>query len=299
VVLPFRLNGIIVMIKAVLVPGVGGLVLNWALARDDKKAVKQTLIMMLVVGSVGSITSLSRGYIMFCVVPPILFMVVSENCSKWQRTIAARGVLAAVVLGLAVTTVATGLRAVAYERRRTVHSVTSADLEGKDSRSLVLDYLGLFVERFGGLRELLAVATTSRPGERDAWQLFAADDDGLVMAKAIEDTFGFVIENEGNLAFGVGLGFWGTFAFGGVVWIFFASMALVLLLIAIEFAFRKRGQEAGGAVIASLLAFRMWGQPSWFDLSRFLAMIFVAFVLVMVAQGPGVRTLGPAVRPQR
>ena len=81
--LPFKMTGILVVSRTYVIPASGAILFSTALKVDNKRVVATILPMLLVVGSIGAIASLSRGFIVFCVFPPIMFMLLEGRERPW------------------------------------------------------------------------------------------------------------------------------------------------------------------------------------------------------------------------
>jgi hypothetical protein len=294
VVLPGRITGILVIGKTYLIPAVGALLLNVALHREDRAVVAVLLGQLLVLGVATSITSLSRGSIVYCVVAPIMFLISHGRRAPWARWLAVRFALVAVVAMVMVVSLVKDLRAVAFEGRgfsaeQSIEVVSRR--EGVVDEAAVQGFFELAAERTGGMRELLAVSNAEDVHKVGATAaLFFGDE--FEIERLTGAVFGFIPENSGGVAFGLGFGMWGMLAASGsLVVVLLGSMLVMLFLVTIEHLFARRGQAGAGFMVSSLVGFRLWGQPLLGEVVRFLFVIAFAQAMLwwLLARGePGV-----------
>jgi hypothetical protein len=302
VVLPARLTGILVIGKTYLIPAVGAILLNVALHRGDRAIVTVLLGQLLVLGVATSVTSLSRGAIVYCVVAPIMFLLSHGRRAPWARWLALRfGAIALVSMVFVVALVA-DLRRVAFEGRG---FSAEQSIEVVRRREDVVDenavqaFFELAAERTGGMRELLAVTTSTdlhRLGSPA--EIFMGDESEI--ERMTIGVFGFIPESSGSVAFGLGFGLWGMFATSGSTLIVFLGSAVVMFfLVGIEHLFARYGQAGAGFMVSSLVGFRLWGQPLVGEIVRLLFVIAFAHALLwwlVRPQDVAVARLGPQPR---
>jgi hypothetical protein len=163
----------------------------------------------------------------------------------------------------------------------------SADVLQKDpdqssSESTGLEHVAtLATERVGGMSQLLAVSGCRVRGFEPAWGL--AVEGGPWTDRITLDSMGFVPRQDRTAAFGVGFGFWGTLAVTDSVPMVFAFTILLLMLpLLTEAAFSAIGRQTMGHVVAALMSLMLWGQPTFFDMSRFFFIVILTFVVVVL-----------------
>lgn len=283
--LPFRLNGILVIGRQFFLPILGARLVQRALDSSGQERLVLTLLVVVAVAAAVSLGALSRSLGAFYLVPVMLFAVSYQD--SLRRSLRRLGLcVAIVVVVLALVGVVVSVeRTLAYSGDEWIGASEVAS-ETSGESGLLAGIVGTFGEligsRLGGVDGLLAV-TSIQGWEPDPWipiELILGDD--AISEQIMMESFGFLPNTSGGLAFGVSFSLWGVLGLGSTILIpLLGSALLVVLICTIEGLFSWQGEEAMGATLGSLVAFTSWGGGSTFYLARIAVSVFVALLIAL------------------
>ncbi|OQX54105.1 MAG: hypothetical protein B5M53_06150 [Candidatus Cloacimonas sp. 4484_209] len=282
ITLPFKLVGTLVFLKTTFVPSIGIFLLGLALYTNRKRLTDLVFGMLVFVGILGSLASISRGYIATTASPALLFMVLTTYKGDWKK----KRVLFYMVI-LLITTVIS-IQAVAILRNigfRTgdVSIYEPYVISGKQGKLDVVEAFSSFIpfvlERVPGIRSLLAVLSSSVSELYASWAVFIGDS---YVENILLSVYGFLPLVGDIHAFGTGFGLFGMFALSGsYIMIFLGAMISCLIVIFIENLFIKKGIYPVACFFSLYLSMKIWHGLYLFFLIRDGVIILLCYVLIM------------------
>lgn len=72
--LPFMMTGGLVYMKNMVIPFLGFVVFVAAVTKQDNRRIRTTFLMLLIVGGVGSVAFVSRGFFVFMILPALIYL---------------------------------------------------------------------------------------------------------------------------------------------------------------------------------------------------------------------------------
>jgi len=284
--LPFKLAGILVVVRGYLLPALGGLLVQRAVTARGQGRLFQTLLLLTCVGAAATFSAVSRGLGGAYMVPAILYAIARQSSFRLPLRRFASA-LSLVVLVLVVGgSIVTMQRNTLYfgDGWMSLSELTSQTEGVSDfSEGAFSTFSGLLGGRLSGIDVFLALVSGPgvHPDPTIPLKVFVGDDD-LSQSLVIE-TLGFApagSEGTGGLAFGIGFTLWGILALGGTILMPFLGTALLMIFVcSIEGLLTRFGEEGMGAVLGCLVALNAWGAPTWFYVSRQVAVVAVCLLI--------------------
>ncbi|MFH1062515.1 MAG: hypothetical protein V1747_06480 [Candidatus Omnitrophota bacterium] len=281
--LPFKLVGILFYVKLILIPCLGCFLFGVILETNNKILINLSIILLILLGIIGSISGISRGSLIFSVLPSFIYMLFKSHKNDFKRKILKSYSIIAILLLMILIPLVLGMRNIGYAGGKIdfstainiLKSFKVADLPGA-AGSLI----SLILDRVMGINELYAVFSSGIKDLYAPWALFITD--GAYLEKIIKAVFGFVPSNEGNLAFGVGFGLWGVLQLSGSYSvIFLGTFVACSLSMAIEEIFIRNGMYYVACFFAINFGMLVWEGLYVSRLSRTLLMIFICLIITV------------------
>jgi len=280
--LPFKLVGTFFFFRNVVVPFGGLLLLGLSLNADKKGLTKLLLWMLILVGALGSIAGISRGYFVFTISPALFFMLLTSYKSGWNRKMLFRFIFVAFIMVLVLVVLVQNLRNAGYatgdlsiyESYRVLTARSDFDL-----LKAISTFFSLATARIGGMRELLAGVSSGVNDLYAPWAIFITDS--VYLQGLLLSVFGFLPSTSDTHAFGVGFGLWGMFTLSGsYMVIFIGTVASCLIVICVEELFIRKGRYSVACFFATYLCMQIWGNIYLFILVRNAIMIAICYVIM-------------------
>jgi hypothetical protein len=277
--LPFMLTGILVYTKNMIIPFLGFVVFVAAERTRDYNRIRTAFWMLLVIGAVGSVAFVSRGFFIFMVLPALIYMV----CYGQDRKLSSRFFRASglQVMGLLLVLIpAIELLRIVLFSGLLLSSLAQVDVSAEIS---ILDAFakiaGLATARIIGFRELVFITDYQQFDIWAPWRIFAGDEEYSEMLSF--NLYGFQQDASGDTAFGYALGLWGMFYLtGSYIIVFLGSFVATSVVLAFEELFLKHSFPQLSLFMATNIGLWVWGGIDWFLLSRLLITALFCYFLV-------------------
>jgi len=238
--------------------------------------------MLIFVGALGSIAGISRSYFVFTIFPAFLFMLLTSYKTDWKRKILFRYMFVAFIVVLVLVALVHNLRNFGYatgnisidESYRILTAWSDIDLLKATST-----FLYLVTARIGGIRGLLAVASSGVSDLYAPWAIFISDS--VYTSRLLLSVFGFLPASNSMLAFGVEFGLWGMLALSGsYIVIFLGTIISCLIVICVEELLLEKGHILLLCFFALYLCMKIWGNICLFFLIRDSIMISLCYFIM-------------------
>jgi hypothetical protein len=277
--LPFKLAGILVYIKNMVIPFVGFFLVVPTLTSGSRRRIYVALAMLTVIGLLGSVAFLSRGFLVFMSLPPLLFLLFQSARRSSARS--ALGGSAAMFL-LVITVMVPLVDAIRISKylgaNVSIYGVEQAMSQSSPAGALSRT-MSLAVQRVIGFKELVAVHGAGLRGPDAPWRVFRGDSDYIDQLQY--DLWGFYQDPTGETAFGYGYGLWGWLYLGGSNWtVLLGTWLATVLIILFEDLFIRRGLRPLALFIAVQFGIWIWGGIDFFLLSRLVVTAVACYGLV-------------------
>lgn len=280
-VLPFHLSGFLNFSRTFLVPCTGILILDLLMSGGHRRLGKLMLLCLGLVGLVGSLTTLSRGYLGILVLVTSLYLFISSG----RHSISLRSMLQQ--LPFVVLFLSVGVFYVNYLRNfgYAAQKMDIGNTVSFMSRGTLADTAGIFhtvfllaTSRIGGLQELLAVLSAPHVWQlSNPLQMFLGNGDDS--AWLLREVYSFVSYSDGTVATGMGFGLWGTLMLSGsLIVTAIGSMMCVLFSLIVEEIFFRLGARSVALCLAVYIGLQLWGFPTRFTLYLVCGMTGVIYL---------------------
>jgi hypothetical protein len=280
--LPLKLAGVLVFIKLILIPAFGCLLLNLSFISKNRGAINIILILIVVIALFGALATISRSYIMNCLLPVVIYLLFFSYRNSPQKK------LFVLVSAISIPVLVIGVQAIELLRLEGFKSgylspstavETLGDWQAVDINGVLSLSKSLTTEAISGARELMA-ATSSQISDLYApIAIFKGDDD--YTRNLMLSVFHFVPLVDDTRAAGMGFGLWGGFMLGGsYVFLFIGSFCACMIVCWVERIFLKRNLYLVALFFSIYFSLRVWRSFYFFILSREL-LITLAFYFLM------------------
>ena len=278
--LPFKLTGILVYIKNMVIPFLGFVVFASSERTGSYRRIRQVFWILLIIGAAGSVAFVSRGFFISMVLPALAYMI----CYVKNRRISSRffreSGLLVIGLLLVLIPVIELFRAALYS------GISLTAISGKEiSETMSVPgafrkVLSLMTTRIVGFRELVFIIDYGDFDFFGPWRVFSNDDAYIELLSF--NLYGFQQDASGDTAFGYALGLWGMlYLSGSYSFVFLGSAVSAAIVLAFEELFLRRGYEQVSLFMAINIGIWVWGGIDWFLLSRLLiSSLFCYFLLI-------------------
>lgn len=288
--LPFKLSGVLFYVKLVCIPFVGMLLLDMALQRARPREITLSLLSLLVVGAIGSFGGMSRGSFVVMVLPAVLYLMFTSSGNNINKKFFKVFLLWTTICASVIVFVVTSVRTQVYSgtdfgAAETIRVAREVTRENISLSGMFLSLVELSVDRIGGLRELMAVVGSDIEDISLPMRFFTGNIDVDEMSSITYSILGFVPYVDDTLAFGVALGMWGQlFLSRNYILVFLGTFLTIMVMLWVEELFLRKGLPAAAIAFSVILSFQVWGGSSLFVVSRFIAMLFLCYVFVLLAE---------------
>lgn len=278
--LPVRLAGLLQYFKLIAVPGIGLYLLQVALSTGKTKYVHLVLTAFTCIGLVGSLVSLSRGYIVMSVGLGIAFIILTDFQMLGKRRIVFGYGLATLLFVLIAAFTVNEMRDIAYSDR-TIKGLEAKDLwamaEHYNIRDSITLGLNLASGRVGGARELAAVLSSGLNDPHLPLGYFFDDEQTQELTQVA--VFGFLPNSSSDTAFGMSFSLFGILMLSGsFLMVFGGSMLQILFVMYVEEVFWRLNAPAMAFFFAGFLGMAVWSNMYWYIFWRDLVLIAVCLV---------------------
>jgi hypothetical protein len=280
-ILPFKLAGIMVYSRNFLIPFIGIVFLEMCLRNNQNKLVWKILFMLIFLGGVGSITAMSRSYFFFTVLPPLFYLTLKTDWSKWNRGTLVLLVLSCVIAAIFMVTLVQALRGIGYTGDRLSLGLLRTDHGALNMTEGAEKLVSLAITRVIGLQELLRVYDAEINDIRAPISVFIGRNKPYI-SFLLSQVTGRSFESDGFTAFGYGYGLWGMwFMSGSYLLVFLASSVFSLLVILVEELFLRKGAQLCALYLSLTLTMWTWGGVYLFFLNRAVIMVMICYVIML------------------
>ena len=292
-VLPFKLAGILVYLKNMVIPFIGFFLVIPTLISGTARRIYLSLALMTIIGLIGSVTFLSRGFLVFVTLPPLMFLLFLPSQRPSGRRVLIGSLVGFVAVLMLMVPLVDAMRVSKYVGA----DATITEIDQAMSQSSPVGALSrttsLAVRRIIGFKELVAIHSAGPLDPAAPWRVFRGDSDYTDQLQY--DLWGFYQDPSGDTAFGFGFGLWGWLYLGGSNWIVFLGTWLAtVLIIFFEELFIRFGVRPLAIFIAVQFGIWIWGGIDYFLLSRLIITAIACYWLVKLWPiGGGLKPVEP------
>lgn len=280
--LPFYLSGIMFYMKSIVIPMLFFVVFTSAIRVRNDFAVNLTFLAGAMVGVVGSMAFLSRGFIVVTILPALLYTFAINDHLSWGNQRAKLLLVASFALMLILMPTVNFLREAAFADVNTVNwSSIETDLFG----AFVM-LVGLFTGRIGGYGELAAVSDFGYFNILTPYRIFLGDEG--IIDDLLFNIMGFRQDTYGDKAFGYSFGIFGYLFLSGSYFVvclgafLFSSIGLIF-----EEMCRRFNVSELAAPVSLYIMLTIWFGTDWYTLQRVLLVCFVCIYSFKLLRGKG------------
>jgi hypothetical protein len=277
-----------------VIPTVGAALFDISLQANLPKSTLRIFIASLIIGTAGSLASLSRGFLIFMTMPILasLFMIYWSDIAKRKMFYIFSPI--ALMFFISVPVLVTNLRAdifagenVLFIKRAvpvvSTHPVVPApDPEsGLNIGQSGLMLLGLTTDRIGGIRQLMAAVSAGVNDLYAPWAIFISDDKYLDQLHS--KIYGFAFKSDVNIIAGDDYNCFGGLALSGSYpLVFFGMLFVFFLVLAAEELFRNAGTPTAVLSTLSMVALIVWNNVYVFILWRSALVLVLVYYIVKI-----------------
>lgn len=283
--LPFRLAGILSYSRLYLVPCLGFLIFDMLMVSRMSRYAMAMVLALLVVGFIGSITALSRGYLGFLAIMMSLYLV--ANLGRYGIAIKAffkiiPGI--AIVLAISIFYVnalrTSGFSGKTVDVQNALYVLQESPLE--DFSNMLIPIFQMAASRIGGLQELLAVL--SAPNAWHVWNPYHIFVENPDITNWLQlRVFGFMTVTTDTISTGNSFSLWGTLALSGSLPILAAwTMLCVGLIMLIEETFIRLGTPTIAQTLAVYVGIQAWGFANVSVASKIAGMMLIVYLTTRI-----------------
>lgn len=280
--LPRGIATAMVYTKNLLSPCIGLLFLEVALRESRIKRVGIILVALFIIGLIGTIGGLSRGYFVSTFGVAIIYAILRNwGAIRGSRRLVGYAIVGCMALPF-VTYLVNEMRVAGYGQGSA--KITNAvDIRGIATGFALDDaleqVLALATERIGGSRELMAAQSSGISNLYAPIALFIGDDDEI--ANLHIAVFGFLPNQDNTTAYGVEFGLFGMFALSGHYIVIFVGCLLGgLLVIYIESRFTERNLGSAALFFVVYFGSMVWGNAYFSIMYKSLLAVGVCLFVV-------------------
>lgn len=260
--LPFRLGGVLSFSRGYLIPAFGVMLIDLAINSRKEGALKYIFACLLIVGFVGSVSALSRGYLAFLVIAVTLYLTANLGRHRFGIRSVAVWIVVGLPLLLLGVSIVNALREGGFSGRQLDITSTYAyvrDTRFSDAGAVLFDVFNLALGRIGGLQEMLGTLSVPHAWHiANPWGIFL--DDGVTALWLQKAVLGYEMVSNDIVGFGYSFGLFGTLSLSGAPLIVLIGTALYLIvLMLLEEAFLRIGSPAVALSLAVNVGFQFWG----------------------------------------
>lgn len=282
--LPFRLVGLFIYLRSIFIPFCGLLFLDICLRSGWKRLGSMVLVLLIIIGIIGSLSAASRGVVVFTVFPAILFLLFTSRGNNLSQKLFVRFFAISFICTLVVIFIVGFERNIAYgtiswNLSDAKNLLTNLNLHEFDFLEAVVSFMALATDRIGGIRDLMAVASSNVSGIEIPVKLFMGTLGRNLSSSICYSVKGFNPITSGGLAFGITYGMWGQlFLSKSYLAVYLGTVLLVGIIICLEEVFLRKGLHSVALLVSILLGIQFWGTASMFILSRFVVMLLICYL---------------------
>lgn len=300
--LPFHLGGLLSFTRGYLIPAIGVLIVDLIVNGKQNWALKYMFAALLLVGLLGSVSALSRGYLGFLIIALALYLTVNLGRHRFGLRSLALWMAGGVPLLLVGIFLVNTLRESGFAGHElNLSSTYGYILESRitDVGLIFSDFFNLAIGRIGGLHELLGALSAPHAWEMlNPWRIFL--DDGVTAPWLHKSVLGFVMHIDETVGFGYSFGLFGTLSLSGSLLMVFVGTGIYLMaLMALEELFFRIGASAVALSLAVNMGFQCWGFANITVSSNLIGIVFFIYLVTrFLFEMSGLVRAVPAARKQ-
>jgi hypothetical protein len=279
-ILPFKLAGIFVYIKNIIIPLSGYLIVIGFIEYKSINSTLAAFVFLAVIGIIGSIVFLSRSFFVLTIIGPILYMLLISRDRSRSAALLMISILVMVGILVFIVPVIQFLRNAKYSGNDApiILSLFGGFTGFGDALSQLLH---LVVGRIVGIRELMGVHEVLPYDIIAPLRVFWGDSDYTQWLTYV--VHGFIQDPTGDTAFGYAFGLWGMLYLSGSNVVVFVGTFLFASIIMI---FEELFASVGGCLLSLYFSIQLglwiWGGIDFFLLSRILITALACYFLLKI-----------------
>jgi hypothetical protein len=281
-VLPFKMTGILVYIKQMVIPFFGFLIFLRTTKEGNIRDMLVLLSLMVVVGAIGSVVFISRSFIIFLIIGPLLYIYFSVNrIDKRMKLIFVCVAITAAIL-LVTIPIIQEIRNIKYGGYDVSASklLFSGDLLKFDEA--VSQIISLFLGRIIGIPELVGVHALMENDMYAPMKVFFGNHEYTHWLQF--EMYGFRQDPSGDTAFGYAFGLWGMmYLSGSNLVVLVGTSVFAIFIIFFEELFSRYGRKPLALFIALQFGTWIWGGIDLFLISRLVITAFACIAMLKMA----------------
>lgn len=273
--LPYGMTGMAIYARNILVPLGGCFILQLALRAERRRMVTACFGLLVLLGAIGSFTSMSRGFFVNMILPEMLYVYITERPRWWHGRRMA--VLAFLVIAFFVVSVSVvmSLRNVGYVTGKLSVRRVLASMSVDDFKQGALIGSSLLVDRMLGMEELVPVCALDNEQSYNPWAVFLGDGDEV--RRVNSGVLGTKWAKLKGLSFGAAYGIWGMlFLSRSYVVLFIGTVLFLLHLLFLEHLLLVRGLPLVALGVVINVGMWVWGgaQLAYLLRASFMVVVF-------------------------